>query len=90
MLTWERKLVDVVDAEFEGAVPFAGLMGCLDDEDALVAGLEEVRGEAVGIGDVELLDCAVFLNGRPRRRVDDFGCGVSRLEERVSTCNENG
>ena len=65
-------------------------MGCLDDEDALVAGLEEVRGEAVGIGDVELLDCAVFLNGRPRRRVDDFGCGVSRLEERVSTCNENG
>ena len=50
----------------------------------------QVRGEAVGIGDVELLDCAVFLNGRPRRRVDDFGCGVSRLEERVSTCNENG
>ncbi len=49
MLTWERKLVDVVDAEFEGAVLFAGLMGWIDDEDALVAGLEEVQwhGEAV-------------------------------------------
>jgi hypothetical protein len=47
-------------------------------KDALVAGLEEVHGEAVGIGDVELFDCAVFLNGRPWRRVDDAGCGVSR------------
>ena len=65
-------------------------MAWIDDEGALVAGLEEVRGEAVGNGDVELLDCAVFLNARPRRRVDDFGCGVSCLEERVNTCNENG
>ncbi len=82
---WERKLV--VDAEFEGAVLFAGLMGWIDDEDALVAGLEEVHGEAVGIGDVELFDCAAFLNDRPWRRV---GCGVSRWVERVNTCNENG
>ncbi len=31
MLTWERKLVDAVDAELEGAVLFAGLMGWIDD-----------------------------------------------------------
>ena len=43
-LTWERKLVDVVDAEFEGAVLFAGLMDWFDDEDALVAG--RARGSA--------------------------------------------
>ncbi len=47
MLTWERKLVDVADVEFEGAVLFTGLMGRIDDEDALVAGLGEVHGEAV-------------------------------------------
>ena len=75
----------------------SSLMGWIDDADALVAGLEELNGEAVAIGDVELLHCAVFLNCRPRRlncrprrRVDDFGCGVSRLIERVKTCNENG
>ena len=68
----------------------SSLMGWIDDADALVAGLEELNGEAGAIGDVELLHCAVFLNCRPRRRVDDFGCGVSRLIERVKTCNENG
>ena len=40
-------------------------MSWLDDEDALVAGLEEVQCKAVGIDDVELFDCAVFLNARP-------------------------
>jgi hypothetical protein len=57
---------------------------------ALVAGLEEFFGEAAGIDDVELVDCAVFLNSRRRDWVDDFGNGVSRLEERVIACNENG
>ena len=64
-------------------------MGWIDDEDALVAGLEEVQCKAVGIDDVELFDCAVFLNARRWYRVDDFACGVSRLVERVITCNEN-
>ena len=41
-------------------------MGWIDDEVAHVAGLEEVHGEAVGVDDVELFDCAVFrvLNAR--------------------------
>jgi hypothetical protein len=86
----QRQLVDVVDAEFEGAVLFAALMGWHDYEEALVAGLEEFFGEAVGIDDVELVDRAVFLNSRRRDWVDDFGNGVSRLEERVIACNENG
>jgi hypothetical protein len=90
---WERKLVDVVDAEFEGAALFAGLLEWIDDEDALVAGPTPGSRRCVvkvGNGDVELLDGAVFLNDRPRCRVDDFGCGVSRLEEMVNTCYENG
>jgi hypothetical protein len=49
-----------------------------------------VQCKAVGIDDVELFDCAVFLNARHWYRVDDFACGVSRCEERVITCNENG
>ena len=51
---------------------------------------EEFFGEAAGIDEVELVDCAVFLNSRRRDWVDDFGNGVSRLEERVIACNENG
>ena len=87
MLTLQLQLVDVVDADFEDAVLFAALMDWHNYEEALVAGLEEIFGEAVGIDDVELVDCAVFLKSRRRDRVDDLGNGVSRLEERVIACN---
>ncbi len=85
-----------VDAEFERSVLFAGLVGWLDHEKAPIAGLEEFLGEAVGLDDFELRRYA----GRPpsrqfcqfwhTQRVEDFGDGVSRLEERVIACNKNG
>ena len=77
MLTWQLQLVDVVEAEFERTVLFAGLGFCVEYDEGQVPVLEKVDSPAVGIHDVVLDDLAVLSNARPQRRVDVVGGGVA-------------
>ena len=59
---WTRDLVDLVDAQFERAV-FVATLGYWDDyQEAQVAVLNHIFGEAIGIVDGLVDDATVFIN----------------------------